>query len=308
MKLLIVLTTYKRHEKILRFLNDFNKINYSLICSYIDIIISDDDPLSNLEIKLNDNIKNHIFNINYVRNKVNLGQGKNAASTINDNYTYDYYWMPGDDDIIITEEFIDLITKIVEFKPDVALLEFRQGLNLEAGTFFEGESRIISNFQECISKIIKFGKNTSTIFKRPSDWAINETLTTFSDCMYQDKVLAIFSYLESNDKKIFLKTELTATGDVDYGKLRYSMRVFVNLQLSLWLAINLFNSKYNTNYHTIDNNFKNSFWWWKYGIKAHFNRKSQLSYTNKRLFSEIFYPFKYLFRKFLNKNKYFEIN
>jgi hypothetical protein len=308
MKLLIVLTTYKRNEKVLRFLDSFNNSKYLLIKNYIDIIVADDNPNSNLGSILDSNIKDHIFNIIYKKNDRNLGQGKNAAFTIYANYNYDYYWMPGDDDIIIVEEFIDIIQKIVIFKPDVALLEFRQGLHMDAGTFFEGESRVINNFQECISNIIKFGKNTSTIFKRPSEWAINETITAFSESMYQDKVLAIFSFLESNDKKVYLKTEITAMGDIDYGKLRYSMRVFVNLDLSLKLAIKKINDKYNTFYTIFDDNLKSPFWWWKYGLSAHFNSKSQLSYTKHRLLFEILYPFTYIFRKIFNKNQYFEIN
>ena len=307
MKLLLVLTTYQRNDKILRFLKDFNNPQFEVIKSYLDILISDDDPNSTLGTLLND-FKDSIFNIKYIKNKVNLGQGKNAAYAIYSNYFYDYYWMPGDDDIIIVHEFIDIINKIIHFKPDVALLEFRQGINLEGGTFYEGESRLIFDFNHCIEHIIRFGKNTSTIFKRPSNWAINEVLTTFADCMYQDKVLAIFSYLESTDKKVYLKTELTATGDVDYGKLRYSMRVFINLQLSVSLAISTYNTANHTNYCYSSKGDKNAFWWWKFGLKAHFNRNSQLSYTTNRLFREIIYPIVYIYRKMFLKDNYFEIN
>ena len=308
MKFLVVLTTFNRNEKILRFLNSFNNQKFNLIKNHLDIIIADDNPNSNLESNLETIKKEHIFNIIYKKNDKNLGQGKNAAFTIYSNFNYDYYWMPGDDDIIIVDEFIDLIQKILILKPDVALLEFRQGINLDGGTFFEGKSRLISDFDQSIEHIIRFGKNTSTIFKRPSNWAINEVLTTFTDCMYQDKVLAIFSYLESSDKKTYLKTELTATGDIDYGKLRYSMRVFINLSLSVSLAINNYNSENGTAYSYSGKDDKNSFWWWKFGLRAHFNRNSQLSYTTGRLLKELIYPIIYLYRKMLKKHNYFEIN
>lgn len=307
MKILLVLTTYKRNDKIIRFLKDFNNPRFEIIKPFLDILIADDDPNSNLEALLGD-FANSVFNLTYKRNEVNFGQGKNAANAIYSNFNYDYYWMPGDDDIIIIDEFIDVIQKIKVYRPDVALIEFRQGVNLDGGTFFEGSSRLISEFTECIENIIRFGKNTSTIFKRPSNWAINQVLTTFADCMYQDKVLAIFSYLESSDKKIYLKTELTATGDADYGKLRYSMRVFVNLNLSVSLAINNYNLVNGTQYIFNVKDAKNAFWWWQFGLKAHFNPSSQLSYSLERLLKEIIYPLVYMYRKFFKKDNYFEIN
>jgi len=307
MKLLVVLTTYKRNSKILRLINSFNDPLFYSIKDFIDIIIADDDPNSILGTLINELNENHVFPLIYIKNSKNLGQGKNAAFTIYDNFSYDYYWMPGDDDIIIVNEFKELINKVFLLKPDIALLEFRQGANLEGGTFFEGESRLITEYDECIEKIMRFGKNTSTIFKRPSNWMMEEVLTTFSECMYQDKVLAILVYLESIKKEVYLKTEITATGDKDFGRLRYSMRVFANLPLAVSLAIKIYNNKYLTNYNFIQNSKTSVFWWWKFGLLAHFNRSSQLAYTNSRLISEIFYPLTYLIRKISGREQsYFE--
>lgn len=306
MKLLIVLTTYKRNEKIIRLLNSFNNPLFRPVNKYIDIIVADDDPNSNLGALIEEVKEKHIFPINYIRNNYILGQGKNAAHTIYTNFSYDYYWMPGDDDIIIANEFIDLIYKLIELKPAIALLEFRQGVNLEGGTFFEGNSRLIYEFNDCVEKIIRFGKNTSTIFKKPSSWIMEEVLTTFSECMYQDKVIAILVYLESPEKKVYLKTEITATGDKDYGKLRYSMRVFANLPLAATLCLKIFNIKNNTNYSFKFNSNNSVFWWWKFGLLAHFNRSSQLAYSNSRLISEIFYPIIYILRRLKGKERYFE--
>lgn len=308
MKILLLITTYKREDKLLRFLDRLSDEEFHRIKDTLDVLVADDDPTSTLLERIDEISRKHPLKVRYIKNEINLGQGPNGMNALTVHRDYDYYWIPGDDDEIIPGETVDLVKKILLHKPSVAVLEFRQGRGLSQGTFFEGESRLITDPEYSIEAITRFGKGTSAIFSRPSDWALKLVSESFFDCMYQDKALAILAYLESKERKIYLKTEMTAFGDEDFGKLRYSARVFVNLYRTRDLIIDFYKKKYNTQFSYSPKIIKVSVIdMWIYGIKNHFNPKSELSYTTSRLLKEIFvFPIKYIHRIVVGKHPKFE--
>lgn len=294
MKILLLITTYKRNNKIIRFLEDLNDKSFRNVKDYLDVLIVDDDPNSVLGGLLSDIVIEHQLNVTYTKNIKNLGQGPNLMNALLNNHGYDYYWMPGDDDRLMPDQAVDLILKIRAYRPAAAALEFRQGKNLNLGTFFDGESRMVDSVDESIEYLIRFGKATSAIISRPSEWALKLVNDEFVDCMYQDKVLAVLVLLESRDRKIFLKTELTAMGDKDFGKLRYSFRVFNNLSVSINYAKLKYNEVYNQkiSHGEVKVTKRQSLSSWKHGLMVNFRPDNEICYAKTRLAKELFiYPF-----------------
>lgn len=297
MKILILLTTYKREEKLVNLVKSFDSPAFEAVAEFLEILVCDDDPRSLLASKLESVKEKHCLKVHYIQNTMNLGQGPNAINGLSIYREYDYYWMPGDDDLIDPEQTTKLFKKIHEYRPAVGVLEFRQGKDLKLGTFFTGESRIVADLDEAIEFITRYGKGVSAIFSRPSDWSIELVKSEFGDCMYQDKVLSVLSLLESKKRFIYLQTEVTATGDGDFGKLRYSQRVFLNLDAAINYAKQLYNLKHGAtlSFRKCSVSRWDSLNMWLVGLRSHFDHRSEVSYTTQRLFKELFvFPLKFI--------------
>ena len=128
----------------------------------------------------------------------------------------------------------------------------------------------------------------------------------FLGCMYEDRPFAVFSYLCSSEKKLYLKTELTAVGDSDYGLLRYSQRVFVNLNECMNLAIKYCSDYKGVMYPTLDTNSHDEFRWWINALYATIKKGSKVRYTKSRFIKEIIIAPEVIYRKIfsVSKNKW----
>jgi len=147
-KILCILTTFKREDKAIRFIKQFDSRFYDL-SHLVEIYIADDDPKSNLYPEFIKEFTSPI-KIYYSKNRKNLGQGINHIEAAKKNLSYKYFWFPGDDDLIVVDELIKVFRVIERNQPTVAVLEFRQGKNLEAGTFFGGNPRTERNLSKNI--------------------------------------------------------------------------------------------------------------------------------------------------------------
>ena len=308
----ILITTYNRPDKIKRHLDNFESKYWSKLKDYkTTIIIADDYPGG----KLRNLCKNYqkrlkYFKLIYLERTKRLGQGFNLFNAVKEKIISGYIWSVGDDDILLPQQATDFINKIKKFSPDVAVCEFRQGQENLAGTFFNGESRMIYDVKKGLEFIERFGKLTSVVFRRPSNTLVKIAENMFIGCMYEDRPLAVISYLCNDKPSLYLKTELTATGDKDFGLLRYSMRVFVNLQVAMNLAIEYCSKHQKVNYPLIEiDKASDEYVLWKTGLyKSLINyiklRNFGIRYTKFRFFKEIFILPVVIFRKFFNsKNK-----
>lgn len=310
-KFTILITTFKRSKKIKRHLDNFNNFNWKKLknCKP-DIIIADDSPnlyLSNLCKRYKKKLK--YFNLIYLERRKKLGQGLNLFQAVKEEIKDGYIWPVGDDDILFPKESVDLINKINSLAPNVAVCEFRQGKNNSSGTFFKGKSRMVRDVNEGLEFIERFGKLTSVVFKKPHKDFVKIVENKFLGCMYEDRPLAVFSYLCCNKPSLYLKTELTAVGDVDYGLLRYSTRVFVNLQLAMFLAIKLCKKEYRFKYPITNIKKDNDeYKWWKFGLYISLRNylkfnNSGIRYTFIRFLIEIIVTPMVIYRKFFKWNK-----
>jgi glycosyltransferase involved in cell wall biosynthesis len=292
-KVLAVITTYNRPRKLLRLLEQFS-FDFDHLSGILDIYIADDNPRSSLREAIF--AVNSPLNISYHKNLVNLGQGPNLIEAIsaNERKGYNYLWCPGDDDQIIPDSFIQLIDKVILNQPSVAVLEFRQGPNLSSGTFFDSDVPTIREIDSALAAIAKFGKGTSAIFKYPDQEFLSYVSSFMAQCMYQDKALAAYAFLSGfrEGNYLLVHSRLTAFGDLDYGKLRYSTRVFSNLYLTI--SHTLFYT-YGDSVPISSDILKFAIgrqsplsWWW-FGIKAHLNPLSDIKYSTSKFFYELFF-------------------
>ena len=307
-KFTILITTYNRPEKIKRHLMSFESICWDgLIDCKPTIIIADDLPgggLRGLCEEYQGKLKS--FNLMYLERKKRLGQGFNLFYAIKTNIKSGYVWCVGDDDILFPEQAVDFINNINKNTPDVAVCEFRQGDNYQDGTFFSGKTRIINDVGVGLELVARFGKLTSVVFKTPDNKMIQLVENNFLGCMYEDRPFAVFSYLCSSEKKLYLKTELTAVGDSDYGLLRYSQRVFVNLNECMNLAIKYCSDYKGVMYPTLDTNSHDEFRWWINALYATIKKGSKVRYTKSRFIKEIIIAPEVIYRKIfsVSKNKW----
>jgi hypothetical protein len=287
-KLLCILTTYNRPQKLLRFLNQFDE-KFNNVSDFFEIYVADDSSDSEIQDEVRDIINKSQIKISYHRNKSNLGQGPNLVQAIKVNAHYEYYWFPGDDDLIIPDEFNKFLLNLKESNPSVAVFEFRQGKGLKSGTFLEGRNRIEKDPSVIIDSILKFGKCTSTVVGNPGEKFIQFLEIYMRNCMYQDKALVLYTFLISKKRNAYIHTDLTATGDAEYGNLRYSTRVFSNLDKTASKVINYYNDNNANKYHHIFNKPISPLYWWYFGIKCNILFwKSEIRYKNVKFIKELF--------------------
>jgi glycosyltransferase involved in cell wall biosynthesis len=288
-KFTILITTYNRPEKIKKHLITFESVCWNdLNDCKPTIMIADDLPGGGLrELCEEYQGKLKFFNLVYLERKERLGQGFNLFHAIKTNIKSDYIWPVGDDDVLLPEQAVDFINNINKNTPDVAVCEFRQGVDYRDGTFFPGKTRIVNDIGVGLELIARFGKGTSIVFKVPDYKMIQLIEDNFLGCMYEDRAFAVFSYLCSKRKKLYLKTELTAVGDSDYGLLRYSQRVFVNLTNCMNLAVKLSSNCTGVAFPKLKNNAPSEFRWWINGLYGTINPKATIKYTKKRFIKEL---------------------
>lgn len=291
-KILALITTYKRPAKLLRLLSQFST-EFNHLVGILDIYIADDDPSS----CLNEQVLalNSPLNIFHHINPVNLGQGPNLIQAIfvNQDKGYDYLWCPGDDDQIVPDSFVELIDNVIFNHPSVALLEFRQGPKLSAGTFFQPNVTSIHKIDSALAAIAKFGKGTSSIFMYPDLKFLFYVKEFMPMCMYQDKALASYAFLSGlrEGNSLLLHPKLAAFGDRDYGQLRYSTRVFSNLYLTIYYTVSyIYGNPLPISSDALKTAIgrKSPLWWWWWGIKSHLHPLSDIKYSMPKFIHELF--------------------
>ena len=290
-KVLALITTYNRPSKLLRLLGQFGD-EFTCLAGILDIYIADDNPNSDLYKSVC--AINSPLTIKYHKNVANLGQGPNLVHAIRANHgkNYDYLWCPGDDDLIVPDSFIELMYKIILNQPSAAVLEFRQGNDLKAGTYFAPDVDKIFEIDLALEHISRFGKGSSTIFLYPDYQFLSYVDSCMAQCMYQDKALAAHGFFLGLQSSNFLliHSRLTAYGDSGYGKLRYSTRVFSNLFLTIKQTMYYtYGDSPPISYEMIRSVIgrESPLWWWFWGVRAHLHPSSEIKYSNYKFLCEL---------------------
>ena len=287
-KVLCILTTYRRNEKLHRFLLQFDH-RFRDFIDFFEIYVADDDPFSSLDIE--EITASSPLNIRYHKNHINFGQGINHVQSAKSNLNFKYFWFPGDDDLIVVEQFLQVLSYIKVHQPTIAAFEFRQGSNLSYGTNFSGKPRLEYDLNTIIASLNCFGKCTSAIIKNPGPHFIDILLSDFKHCMYQDKAMGAFSVFSDSHPCIYIHPNLTAHADIDYGQIRYSTRVFSNLGLTTRKVLSYFNHLNQTDLTLLPVDSPSPLWWWRWGLRSTLSRASDIKYTTRKFLFELFFGF-----------------
>lgn len=283
-----IVTTYKRQEKLIRLLRSFSSPLF-LNFNNISLFVYDDDPASKFSTAVKEIASISNIPITYVINERNYGQGPNLIQAIERHIdSSDYFWSPGDDDTIDPVHFAEVLKYVQEFRPACACFEFRQGCELESGTFFD-KTELCFDLNSQIERVIRFGKGTSCIYRAPDRHFLKFLKSKLSKSMYQDKAIAVYSVLLFGKCGTFVYSKLTAFANNDHWKFRYSVRVFANLSITVncvirysrKLGITPLPCELRAAWYTPS-------YWWCHGLIWHFSRSHPFCYGRKLLLKELF--------------------
>jgi hypothetical protein len=286
----ILITTYNRPKSIHTLLKIFSNNKWKGLLIKPNIIISDDSDNYDTEklVKIYTSKINQ-FKIFYFKNNKRLGHIHNFWHILKTFEFKGYIWNYGDDDIPIINPSILFINKIIKIKPDLALCEFRQGDALSKGTFFKGKNRVINSPDESIKYIKCFGKSISLCFKILNIKQLILVEKYFKGCCHDDRMIAIFSFLKSKNKKIYLQSDLTAYGDKKLNKLNYTTRAFGNMENCINRMLNLFfkNLLNKKKFFFLEKNSKSEIYWYMYGLLSTLRLTTCPPYTLHFLLREL---------------------
>ena len=289
--LVVLITTYQRNDKLLRLLFLINKVKWIDNALRINVFVYDDDP--NNDFRIPKELNNNVVNFTYIKRKINLGQGPNLSSAIQElskSYSNNFLWCPADDDLIDIFHFPIFINNLLNSKASVGVCGFKQGISKIVTTDFNGTDRVIYDYDLCIDAIRKRGKGSNVIFKIPDSYDINRIIKDYSGCYYEDKIFALNSIFNCNDSEyrcVYLYPKVITFADQEYGKLRYSMRVYLNRDMAMNKEIK-YHISLGHKIKLIDTSNNNSeLYWYFMGLLISIKPRSEVRYTRKRFFNEL---------------------
>jgi len=286
-----IVTTFKRPGSALYLICQLTELSEKLNPerARLDIYIADDDPSATWFEGAKAQLPQSATSVTYVRRLVNLGQGPNLLQALADVDGYDYCWCLGDDDRIDVRGLAKFFDRLGQLAPTLGVFGFAQGTRLEFGTEFVGETRIITEVDAITTCVARFGKGTNLVIKFPTEEVLNWVAQECRGCMYEDRAIAYAALFMSGTPRLLLEPKVLAYGTKGFGRLRYSQRVFPNLEQTLRLAEHRFSSKPAIAPKSVS---RREVWrWWARGLATHFYPYSPISYTPERLRKEFAYPF-----------------
>ena len=281
-------TTYRRNEKLHRFLLQFDH-RFRDFIDFFEIYVADDDPFSSLDIE--EITASSPLNIRYHKNHINFGQGINHVQSAKSNLNFKYFWFPGDDDLIVVEQFLQVLSYIKVHQPTIAAFEFRQGSNLSYGTNFSGKPRLEYDLNTIIASLNCFGKCTSAIIKNQGHILLISYCLILNIVCTKTKLWALFSVFSDSHPCIYIHPNLTAYADIDYGQIRYSARVFSNLSLTTRKVLSYFNHLNQTDLTLLPVDSPSPLWWWRWGIAIYIVTRIRYKIHYSKILFELFFGF-----------------
>lgn len=289
--LAILVSTYRRPAKLLRLVESLSWLERKdLPVDPTLVILDDSDDRGSTELWLEQYSKRPLaVRTHIVIRRRNLGQGPNFVQGILNFKDFDFYWPVTDDDLPREAETLRFIQTVVQEAPTVAVCEFRQGHSQEFGTFFDQDQGVQEGHDLNLEPVIRFGKGTNMIFRRPSEGVLSTWATRFCGSMYEDKALALLLLVTDQSPKLLVYPELAITADSDFGRLRYSMRAFANLERVVLEVRRMFPSE-SLNLIWRQSKFHGEWWWWLRGLVHHFEPRGTFRYQTTTLLRELAFP------------------
>lgn len=292
-RLSILILTYQRPKKIKRLLEQFLEIKRLMSDELIyEIVIADDcsqdDTYPIIESSIT-SLKKNGLNIRYICRATNLGGDGNLYKGYRDDCTGDYVWILCDDDILVPHEAVNFLKEIVQNKPAVAVCQFAQGKNNQYGTKFSGKSRVMYDNDLVISALIRFPKTSAYVLMRDLTDLFDVEIEKWNGTLFSWIGMSILLFAKHHQQGVYIHVPLTVQGDDEYGDLRYSYRVFLNLNIvareAVQKAFTVFNTTFTVSFH----NKRSELQWCLRGLYSHYNPFSPMRYEKKIIKKEFIF-------------------
>ena len=292
MFLTFLIITYRRPAKVARLLNLFLDSNWDQLDRQdFEIVIADDHGRDNTLEVINPilhKLEKKGWRVKYICRDANLRGDRNLYYGYTRDSTGDYVWFLCDDDLIDVQQAIPYIETVRQLKPFVSMCGFTQGPDDQLSNAFGGVARIISDFPEAVNYLIKFPKTTAYIMRRLPDTNLDEIFERWDNTLFSWIGIPIYLLALKEYKGVFVYPTIVAKADDDFGKLRYSFRIFAKLRPVVKDSIELANISFETIAPKLTHLGETTdFDQCVYGLISHYSWRSYITYAPEILGKEL---------------------
>ena len=287
-----LIITYRRPEKVARLLSTFLDDRWEQ-SEYTDfeIVVADDhgqDETFETICPIIVSLVSRGWSVKYVYRDQNIRGDRNLFYGYRRDAKGQYVWFLCDDDVIDIGEAIVYINAVRHFRPAVSICGFSQGDNNQMGTGFGGMTRLITDFRESISYLVKFPKTTAYMLRRVDDEKLDNVFELWDNTLFSWIGISIYILKNNLASGLLVYPSIVARADQDFGRLRYSYRVFKNLYFVTKDAIKITGSIF----EDIDNDLRSIHTGGELdlcmlGLIAHYNPNCYIKYSAEVLDGEI---------------------
>jgi glycosyltransferase involved in cell wall biosynthesis len=292
MFLTFLIITYRRPEKVARLLNLFlNSQLDQLDRKDFEIVIADDHGRDNTHEVIKpilQKLEEKGWRVKYICRDANLRGDRNLYYGYTRDSSGEYVWFLCDDDLIDGQQAIPYIETVRQLKPFVSMCGFTQGADDQLCNAFGGATRIISDFPEAVNYLIKFPKTTAYMMRRLPDINLDEIFERWDNTLFSWIGIPIYLFALNKYRGVLVYPTIVAKADDDFGRLRYSFRIFAKLRPVVKDSIELANISFEEIAPKLTNLGKTTeFDQCVYGLISHYSWRSYITYAPEILEKEL---------------------
>jgi glycosyltransferase involved in cell wall biosynthesis len=292
MFLTFLIITYRRPEKVARLLNLFLDSQWDqLDRKDYEIVIADDHGEDNTHEIIKPSLQKleeKGWRVKYICRDTNLRGDRNLYYGYTRDSSGEYVWFLCDDDLIDVRQAIPYIETVRKLKPFVSMCGFTQGADDQLGNAFGGSTRLVTDLPSAINYLIKFPKTTAYMIRRIPEINLDEIFERWDDTLFSWIGIKIYLFAQNKTQGVLVYPTVVAKADDDFGKLRYSFRVFSKLRPVVQDSIELLNISYSELSPKLTNLGKtNEFDQCMHGLISHYSWRSYITYAPNILEKEL---------------------
>jgi len=292
MFLTFLIITYRRPEKVARLLNLFLDSQWDQVNRQdFEIVIADDHSEDNTfgVIKpIFQRLEEKGWRVKYIYRDTNLRGDRNLYYGYTRDSAGEYVWFLCDDDLIDVKQVIPYIETVRQLKPFVSMCGFTQGADDRLGNAFGGTTRLVSNFPEALNYLIKFPKTSAYMMRRLPEMDLDQIFERWDHTLFSWIGILIYLLAKNKQKGVLVYPTVVARADDDFGRLRYSFRIFAKLTPVVKESIELANISFQQISKKLINLSKTTeFDQCVFGLISHYSWRSYITYAPEILEKEL---------------------
>jgi glycosyltransferase involved in cell wall biosynthesis len=290
--LTFLIVTYRRPEKVSRLLNLFLDKQWGESGHHdFEIVIADDhgeDNTLDVIAPIIQKLKEQNWQIRYVYRDANLRGDRNLYYGYTRDAIGEYVWFLCDDDLIDVKMAITYLEAVRKYRPFVSICGFTQGPQNEIGNFFGDPIRVVDDYPEAINYLVKFPKTTAYLMRRMPAVNLDEIFERWDHTLFSWIGIPIYLLKENIHDGVLLYPPVVAYADEDFGRLRYSFRIFSKLFSVVKDSVELAGISFSDIAPQLINlNETNEFDRCVQGLLSHYSRRSYIEYSPEVLQAEL---------------------